>query len=431
MGRQRGVLAFGLAVAAALSVVLASPALAADSVYWTDGSGAIRVGNLNGTGAHNLFTGEMDPKGVAVDPATGKIYWADFGSGAIRVGNLNGTGAHNLFTGEGGPLGLTIDPAAGKIYWSDDSSGQIRVGNLNGTGAHDLFTGEMGPTGVAINPAAGKIYWGATGSSAIRVGNLDGTGASNLFSPEGSPYGVAIDPAAGEIYWASFYGQAVLSGQLNGTGAANLFSGESTADGVALDPVAGKIYWTQQSDQGTVRVGRLNGTGAVDLFTGENSPAFLALLSSPVASRAPRVTGGSAVKSTLTCSQGSWAPDLEGASLYQSPQSFAYQWRLNGARIAGARSTKYRATRPGGYSCQVTATNQAGSTVQRSATHAVAGCIVPKLLGRTLKDAKAALKKADCRAGNVTGARHGKVKRQKPKPGTVLPPGGPVTIELG
>ena len=95
---------------------------------------------------------------MAIDPATGKIYWADFGSGLIRTGNLNGTSASTVFKGEGGPLGLTIDAAAGKLYWSDDSSGLIRVGNLNGTGARDLFTGEMGPTGLAIDPALGKIY---------------------------------------------------------------------------------------------------------------------------------------------------------------------------------------------------------------------------------------------------------------------------------
>jgi DNA-binding beta-propeller fold protein YncE len=432
MGRQGGLLALGLAAVVAVSAAFVPSALAADSVYWADsGSSAIRVGNLNGTGARNLFTGEMDPMGVAIDPAAGKIYWADFGSGTIRVGNLNGTGAHNLFTGESGAMGVTIDAAAGKIYWSDDSSGQIRVGNLNGTGAHNLFTGESGPTGVAIDPATGKIYWGATGSIAIRVGNLNGTGAANLFTPEGSPYGVAIDLAIGDIYWGSFYGDDVRFGKLGGTGAANLFSGEPSAEGVALDPAAGRIYWTQQSSSGKVRVGNLNGTGAADLFTGESNPSFLALLLSPAGSRAPRATGGSSVRSTLSCSQGSWASDLEGASLYQAPQSFAYRWRLNGTPIAGARSSKYRTTRPGGYSCQVTAINYAGSTTQTSTPRAVAGCVVPKLLGRTLNGAKKALKRAYCRLGNVNGPRRGRVTDQKPRPGTVLAPGGKVRVELG
>ena len=45
--------------------------------------------------------------------------------------------------------------------------------------------------------------------------------------------------------------------------------------------------------------------------------------------------------------------------------------------------------------------------------------------------AKKALKRADCRLVNVNGPRRGRVKEQKPRPGTVLAPGGKVRVELG
>jgi DNA-binding beta-propeller fold protein YncE len=268
-------------------------------------------------------------------------------------------------------MGVEVDPAAGKIYWSDDGSGEIRVGNLNGTGASTLFTGEMGPTGVAIDPAAGTIYWGAEASDSIRVGNLSGTGATNLFNPEGSVLGVAIDRATGKMYWGSFYGQWIRVGNLNGTGASTLFPGQPSAEGVAIDPAAGKVYWSDQESRGKIRVGNLNGTGASTLFPAESNPTFLALLLSPVGAGAPRVTGGHRVGSTLSCSQGSWAPDLEGALLYRAPRSFAYQWRGNGARIAGSTRRKYVPTKPGTYRCRVTAANQAGATSQTSPAHRV------------------------------------------------------------
>ena len=73
----------------------------------------------------------------------------------------------------------------------------------------------------------------------------------------------------------------------------------------------------------------------------------------------------------LCCSRGSWAPDLHGAFLYRAPQSFAYQWRLNGADIGGANAPHYTATAPGSYTCRVTATNPAGSATQTSAAFAV------------------------------------------------------------
>ena len=41
-------------------------------------------------------------------------------------------------------------------------------------------------------------------------------------------------------------------------------------------------------------------------------------------------------------------------------------------------------------------------------------CVVPKLKGKTLKAARKALKKADCKLGKVKGK--GKVVSQNPKP---------------
>jgi PKD repeat protein len=62
---------------------------------------------------------------------------------------------------------------------------------------------------------------------------------------------------------------------------------------------------------------------------------------------------------------------LSSSFLYRTPQSFAYQWRLNGADIGGANAAQYTATAPGSYTCRVTASNQAGSAAQTSAAMTV------------------------------------------------------------
>jgi len=66
----------------------------------------------------------------------------------------------------------------------------------------------------------------------------------------------------------------------------------------------------------------------------------------------------------------------------------------------------------------------------------VAQCIVPKLIGKKLKAAKKGLTKTDCKLGKVTKkkgvtAKTGKVKKQNPKAGKVLPPGSKVNVKLG
>jgi DNA-binding beta-propeller fold protein YncE len=364
-----------MVVGALAAVWLAPAALASDSIYWSSyrEGGGIRLGGLDGAGAGDLITPESSPEGIAIDPAAGKIYWADTTTGAIRVANLNGSGAANLYTSESRPSGVAIDPAAGKIYWANavSGSGSIRVGNLDGSGApQTLFASESYPVGVTIDPAAGKIYWGTYEGFRIRVGNLNGTGARDLFSStEYYPTGIVVDDATGKIYWADEFQGLVRVGNLDGTGARNLFAtdgGVGQIGGLALDPGTGKLYWGDAQTQ-TIQVANADGTGTPQsLFTSEPNAWFVALLRAPAGTGAPQVTGSGTPGTPLTCSQGSWAGDVPNMLLYRAPATFAYQWYLNGAVIPGATATTYTPTGTGRYTCRVTATNQAGSTSQSS-----------------------------------------------------------------
>ena len=58
--------------------------------------------------------------------------------------------------------------------------------------------------------------------------------------------------------------------------------------------------------------------------------------------------------------------------------------------------------------------------------------VVPKLKGKTLRKARKALKRADCRLGKVEpqGQTTGHVDTQSPKAGKVLAPGSKVQVNL-
>jgi hypothetical protein len=76
-----------------------------------------------------------------------------------------------------------------------------------------------------------------------------------------------------------------------------------------------------------------------------------------------------------------------------------------------------------------------------TATHAAtakftAKCVVPKVVGKTLKKARARIKKAHCRVGKIkrkasTKKKKGRVLKQKPKPGKILKPGAKVNLTVG
>jgi hypothetical protein len=149
---------------------------------------------------------------------------------------------------------------------------------------------------------------------------------------------------------------------------------------VAIDPAAGRIYWANAGN-GTISFARLDGSGGGGqlALTGAtaSTPTFPALLEAPRGAGAPEITGASAVGSVLSCSQGSWAGDLLGSFLYRAPQSFAFQWSVGGADIAGATASSYTAFAAGDYSCRVSASNEAGGGAQTSAPHTVGAAALP------------------------------------------------------
>ncbi len=139
---------------------------AARKIYWTNQfpgttNGAVRRANLDGSLPETLVPAQANPIGVAIDPAAGKMYWANLGSccsgpGTIRRASLGGSFPKTLVdatnagtAGVAGPAGVAIDPAAGKIYWANFGGGTIWRANLNGAGAAQ-FVGP-GPGGAFSN----------------------------------------------------------------------------------------------------------------------------------------------------------------------------------------------------------------------------------------------------------------------------------------
>jgi DNA-binding beta-propeller fold protein YncE len=323
----------------------------------------------------------------------GQVYWGNVLGTPIAFAKLDGSGGGNLKTTGAtpdDPWGVTIDSATGRIYWANNDSNTIPISyaNLNGSGGGSLKT--TGATanaveGVAIDPAAGRIYWANASGAAppISYANLNGSGGGNLTvtgaTPD-TPDGVAIDPAAGRIYWANFSSATtpISYANLDGSGGGNLDTTGATAneaEGVAIDPRAGRIYWANNGSNTTpISYANLDGSGGGNLkVTGAtaDTPGFPALLEVPSGTAAPIISGGSSPGSKLSCSQGTWAPDLLGSFLYRAPQSFHYSWTRNAVPVPGAASSTLRANAGGEYACRVTAQNHAGSTSQTSRRHGV------------------------------------------------------------
>jgi hypothetical protein len=386
-GRRTGVV---LMAAGLLALASAPAALGADRIYWGNGGNdTISFANLDGSGGG----GELDlsgstpasPRGLAIDVAAGRIYWANQESATISYANLDGSGGGGELNISGAPAskphGLAIDPAAGKIYWANDDN-TIAWANLDGSGGGPLnISGATpdSPYGAAIDPAAGRIYWANRGTSTISYANLDGSGGGGELNLAGStpndPHGVVIDTVGGRVYWANVDSRISYAnldgsgggGELNVTGAT-----ERGAVGMAIDPAEGRIYWGNLgNDSIPISYASLdNSGGGGNLNVSGSSPIqarFPVILRAPSGAGAPQIAGHPSAGSALTCSQGTWAPDLLGSFLYRAPQNFFYRWLRGDNPVKHGTGASYTPRRSGSYSCRVIATNLAGATVQTSA----------------------------------------------------------------
>ena len=376
----------------------AGSAFASDTIYWSNqgappGPG-ISFADLGGSGGGDLSTAGATSDsavGVAIDAASGTVYWANANNNTISFASLAGGGGGQLnITGAVAdvPFGVAIDPAQGRIYWTNISSDTDPIGyaNLDGSGGANLnVTGATADAadGLAVDPVTGKVYWANVDNNTISYANLDGSGGGGQLNTAGVtpqvPNGVAIDSATGKLYWSNFGSDthpisfADLDGSGGGGNLSTVGATASGAFGLALDPTAGKVYWANVTNN-TISDADLTGGGGGQLKIAGSTPdevGWPALLKAPVAAGSPTITGGSTPGSVLSCSQGSWAPDLVESFLYRAPQSYAYTWTRNETQISGATTSSITATSAGQYACQVTASNHAGPTRQTSAAFVV------------------------------------------------------------
>lgn len=392
---------FAICISAVLATLLwALPAAqAAETIYWSNYSNStLGFANLDdGVGGQFDTAGQLDEEseGLTIDSATGRLYWSNFSSGAGNTGSIHYAG---LGGGDGGqlntgaatvnePSGIAIDPTTRTIYWSNydgghEDEGTISWAKLDGSAAGDLNTtgatvNDPGP--VAIDLADGKIFWANYGDDTISFAKLDNSGGGGNLdlsgaTPPSTISGLSINPAAGQIYWLNHDGETVSHANLSGGGGGDFDYGTApflSPYGLAFDPSNGRLYWANYDNGNTPTevfgfFGLGGGAGGIKV-TGApvEGPQEIAILKGPSGTGAPTVTRTPNTTS-LSCSQGSWAADYAGSFVYQAPQSYAYQWTLNGVPIGGANASTYTATGPGAYACSVTGTNHNGSATQTS-----------------------------------------------------------------
>ena len=193
-----------------------------NTIYWSELSqGNIYRASLDSSnsGRELIVSGLRLPENVVVDWINRKLYWCDDGSNTIEYSKLDGSGRMVLLdNGIDRPRGLAIDPFSGYIYWTDwGATPKIeRIKLSDSTTEIIIGSGIVWPSSLTIDYESLRLYWADAPLDKIEVSNLDGSERATLYSRPSvlQPYGISI--YNGILYWTDWTTRSVISASTDG-----------------------------------------------------------------------------------------------------------------------------------------------------------------------------------------------------------------------
>ena len=190
-----------------------------NTIYWSEVSqGNIYRASLGSRGRELIVRGLRQPENVVVDWINRKLYWCDAGSKAIEYSKLDGSGRTVLLDiGIDRPRGLAVDPFSGYIYWADwGTTPKIERVKLSDSTTEIIIGSDIKwPSSLTIEFKSTKLYWADAFLRKIEVSNLDGSERVTLYGRPSvhQPYGIIVHN--GILYWTDWITRSVISASID------------------------------------------------------------------------------------------------------------------------------------------------------------------------------------------------------------------------
>jgi len=251
-------------------VLLSAGSVFGKGLYWTERPTNPSISRLELCIEPLVTMGIGAPSSIALDVASGHMYWSDIDTDSISRSDLNGDDIITLVNSEiANPRSISLDLDGNKMYWTTTFSPQrIMRANLDGKDVETLVSsGLVQNDWMALHVPSGKMYWTDSGTDKIQMANLDGTDVQDCLTGLDDPGGIAIDFENNKIYWAEAGVDMIRRANLDCSVVEDVLStpfGFGTFAGVALDAGCGKIYWADFVNDKIMRANMADGSEIED-----------------------------------------------------------------------------------------------------------------------------------------------------------------------
>ena len=231
-----------------------------------------------------------EPHGIAVNPITNKIYFADAYAGTLTVVDGATNAVSSLSYGANSNWDVVVNPVTNMVYTVDRGLNKVDV--FTGATATapaqfvtSITTGGSNLYAIAINPVTNMVYVADDGNFQVFVinGSTNAITATIPLGGNNDPGSIVVNPATNMIYAASFYSNnvSVINGSSN-TIAANITVGTNPAS-LAVNPNTNQIYVANMGSNnisvinGSPNTGTTNTVTAIVQDTTASSPVSVAV----------------------------------------------------------------------------------------------------------------------------------------------------------
>lgn len=200
---------------------------------------------------------------VALDSLRDRIYWSNMGHSTIYSVTLDGSDIRNVFpTLVHAPRGLALRPGSGRIFWTD--LGSIASATTIGEEFANVLEHICCPDRTfAVDPSTNRMYWfGDSGYPTLMRSRLDGTETEELLEVPfalrfpGGDGAVALDLKNNHLF-LSFIQYSdelrIVRASLDGSDPTEIFVGSVRTlylGGLAVDVIGERLYWSAYEENG-------------------------------------------------------------------------------------------------------------------------------------------------------------------------------------